>query len=116
MSANADVIIHKRFPCSRGRGNLTYGISSVGRALVSKTRCREFEPLIPCQTEDNMFKKIVNYCKACYDELAHKTTWPSRAQLTHSAVIVLSASLVIAVVVFAMDSLFKWVMSMVYPG
>ena len=116
MSANADDIIHKRFPCSRGRGNLTYGISSVGRALVSKTRCREFEPLIPCQKEDNMFKKIVNYCKACYDELAHKTTWPSRAQLTHSAVIVLSASLVIAVVVFAMDSLFKWVMSMVYPG
>ena len=116
MSANADVIIHKRFPCSRGRGNLTYGISSVGRALVSKTRCREFEPLIPCQKEDNMFKKIVNYCKACYDELAHKTTWPSRAQLTHSAVIVLSASLVIAVVVFAMDSLIKWVMSMVYPG
>ena len=116
MSANADVIIHKRFPCSRGRGNLTYGISSVGSALVSKTRCREFEPLIPCQKEDNMFKKIVNYCKACYDELAHKTTWPSRAQLTHSAVIVLSASLVIAVVVFAMDSLFKWVMSMVYPG
>ena len=116
MSANADVIIHKRFPCSRGRGNLTYGISSVGRALVSKTRCREFEPLIPCQKEDNMFKKIVNYCKTCYDELAHKTTWPSRAELTHSAVIVLSASLVIAVVVFAMDSLFKWVMSMVYPG
>ena len=116
MSANADVIIHKRFPCSRGRGNLTYGISSVGRALVSKTRCREFESLIPCQKEDNMFKKIVNYCKTCYDELAHKTTWPTRAQLTHSAAIVLSASLVIALVVFAMDSLFKWVMSMVYPG
>ena len=94
----------------------TYGISSVGRALVSKTRCREFEPLIPCQKEDNMFEKIVNYCKACYDELAHKTTWPTRAQLTHSAAIVLSASLVIALVVFAMDSLFKWVMSMVYPG
>ena len=63
-----------------------------------------------------MCKKIVNYCKACYDELAHTTTWPTRAQLTHSAAIVLSASLVIALVVFAMDSLFKWVMSMVYPG
>ena len=25
-----------------------YGSSSVGRALVSKTRCREFEPLLPC--------------------------------------------------------------------
>ena len=66
--------------------------------------------------EDNMFKKIANYCKECYDELAHKTTWPSYAELNHSAVIVLSASLVVAAVVFAMDSLFKWAMSMVYPG
>ncbi|MFC2265045.1 MAG: preprotein translocase subunit SecE, partial [Prevotella conceptionensis] len=43
-----------------------------------------------------MFKKIVNYCKACYNELAHNTTWPTRAELTHSAMVVLSASLVIA--------------------
>ena len=63
-----------------------------------------------------MFKKFVNYCKTCYDELAHKTTWPSYAELNHSAVIVLSASLVVAAVVFAMDSLFEWAMSMVYPG
>ena len=60
--------------------------------------------------------KIVNYCKACYDELAHKTTWPSRAELTHSAMVVLSASLVIAVVVFAMDSVFRFVMSNIYPN
>ena len=63
-----------------------------------------------------MFKKIVNYCKACYDELAHKTTWPTRQQLTHSAVVVLSASLVIALVVFAMDSVFKFVMTTIYPN
>ena len=59
--------------------------------------------------------KIVNYCKACYDELAHKTTWPSRAELTHSAM-GLSASLGIALVVFAMDSIFKAFMGVVYPG
>lgn len=90
--------------------------SSVGRALVSKTRCREFEPLFPCQIKDNMFKKIVNYCKTCFDELAHKTTWPTRAELTHSAMVVLSASLIIAVVVFVMDSAFRFVMSTVYPN
>ena len=69
--------------------------------------------------EDNMlktFKKFANYCKACYEELAHKTTWPTRQELTHSAVVVLSASLVIALVVFAMDSAFRWIMSVVYPG
>ncbi|MCI6828039.1 MAG: preprotein translocase subunit SecE [Prevotella sp.] len=63
-----------------------------------------------------MFKKFVNYCKACFDELAHKTTWPSRAELTHSAVVVLSASLVIALVVWAMDLVFKFVMSSIYPN
>ena len=63
-----------------------------------------------------MFKKIVNYCKDCYDELVHKTTWPSRAQLTHSAMVVLTASLVIALVVFAMDFVFQHVMNFVYPG
>jgi preprotein translocase subunit SecE len=63
-----------------------------------------------------MYKKFVNYCKVCYDELAHKTTWPTRAQLTHSAVVVLSASLIIALIVFIMDSWFRWIMGVVYPG
>ena len=63
-----------------------------------------------------MFNKIVNYCKAFYDELAHKTTWPTQKELTHSAVIVLSASLIIALIVFAMDLVFKNLMGIVYPG
>ncbi len=63
-----------------------------------------------------MFKKIANYCKECYDELAHKTTWPTRAELTHSAVVVLSASLIIALVVFGMDFVFENLMKFVYPG
>ena len=63
-----------------------------------------------------MLKKFINYCKACYDELAHKTTWPTRSELTHSAVVVLSASLVIALVVWVMDTIFKSIMTLVYPG
>ena len=61
-----------------------------------------------------MLKKIVNYCKACYDELAHKTTWPTRKELTQSAVLVLTASPIIAVVVWVMDVIFKAVMSSIY--
>ena len=61
-----------------------------------------------------MLKTFINYCKACYDELAHNTTWPTRSELTHSAVVVLSASLVIALVVWVMDSVFKFVMSGIY--
>ncbi len=63
-----------------------------------------------------MFNSIVNYCKACYDELAHKTTWPTWSELTHNAVVVLSASLVIALVVWALDSVFKLVMTSIYPS
>ena len=63
-----------------------------------------------------MFKRFINYCKACFDELAHKTTWPTMKALTHSAVVVLSASLVIALVVWAMDLVFKFVMSSIYPN
>ncbi|MBQ0084886.1 MAG: preprotein translocase subunit SecE [Prevotella sp.] len=63
-----------------------------------------------------MIKKVVNYCKACFDELAHKTSWPTRKELTNSAVLVLSASLIIALIVFVMDQCFGFIMGMVYPG
>ena len=61
-----------------------------------------------------MFKKFIQYCKDSFNELAHKTTWPTRAELTHTAMVVLSASLIIALIVFAMDSVFKAVMSGIY--
>ena len=64
----------------------------------------------------NIVKTFFNYCKACYEELAHKTTWPTRKELTQSAVLVLSASLIIAVVVWLMDVIFKAVMSSIYPN
>ena len=57
---------------------------------------------------------IINYCKNSYEELVHKTTWPSRKELTGSAVVVLIASLCIALVVFAMDSIFHGGMDWVY--
>ena len=64
----------------------------------------------------NVFKTFINYCKACYDELAHKTTWPTRKELTQSAAVVLTASLVIAIVVWLMDVVFKTVMNSIYPN
>jgi len=62
----------------------------------------------------NIVKTFINYCKACYEELAHKTTWPTRKELTQSAVLVLTASLIIAAVVWVMDVLFKAIMSSIY--
>ena len=63
-----------------------------------------------------MFKKIFKYCKESYDELVHKTTWSTRSELTNSAVVVLSASLLIALVVFAMDFVFQSAMEVIYPN
>ncbi|MEG1498107.1 MAG: preprotein translocase subunit SecE [Bacteroidales bacterium] len=47
--------------------------------------------------------KIVNYVKSSYDELMHKVSWPTYAELQNSAVVVFIASLLIALVVFIMD-------------
>ena len=63
-----------------------------------------------------MIKKFIKYCQTCYDELAHKVTWPTYKELTQSAVLVLSASLIIAVVVWLMDICFENIMKFVYPG
>ena len=60
-------------------------------------------------------KKIVTYLKESYDELVHKVSWPTYAELTSSAVAVLYASLLIALVVFVMDFCFQHVMEFVYP-
>ncbi len=58
----------------------------------------------------------VNYCKESYEELVHKTSWPTRSELFNSAIVVLSASLLIAVVVFVMDFTFQHLMEFVYPN
>ena len=69
------------------------------------------------ETEEmKIIKKFIKYCQTCYDELAHKVTWPTYKELTASAMLVLSASLIIALVVWVMDFVFKSVMSVVYPG
>ena len=63
-----------------------------------------------------MFKRVLDYCKESYEELVNKVTWPSRSELAGSAVVVLYASLLIALGVFAMDSVFETVMEFIYPN
>ena len=48
----------------------TYGNSSVGRALVSKTRCREFEPLFPCSK-----RCIIRYIFFCVHPRIPTLSW-----------------------------------------
>ncbi|MCD7901474.1 MAG: preprotein translocase subunit SecE [Bacteroides sp.] len=61
-------------------------------------------------------KKIVNYIKESYNELVHKVSWPTYSELSNSAIVVLSASLLIALAVFAMDFCFQTLMEkLIYP-
>lgn len=58
--------------------------------------------------------KIVENVKASYNELVYKVTWPTRKELTNSAVLVLIASLVLALVVWLMDLCFEHLMTFIY--
>ena len=52
-------------------------------------------------------KKIINYIKESYSELVHKVSWPTQQELTSSTVVVMTASLLMAIVMFAIDFCFK---------
>jgi len=55
--------------------------------------------------------KVANYLQETYNELIHKVSWPSWADLQSSAIVVMVASLIIAVIVFAMDGSFDFIFS-----
>ena len=58
--------------------------------------------------------KIVDSIKASYQELVYKVTWPTRKELTSSAVLVLVASLILALIVWLMDFCFEHLMTFIY--
>jgi preprotein translocase subunit SecE len=58
--------------------------------------------------------KIVNYIKESYTELTQKVSWPTRNELVSSAIVVLIASIIIALIVWVMDLGFETIMSFVY--
>ncbi|MBE6331304.1 MAG: preprotein translocase subunit SecE [Bacteroidales bacterium] len=59
--------------------------------------------------------KIVTYVKESYYELVNKVSWPTRSEVISSSVVVLSASVIIAIVILLMDMLFgQLVMPMIY--
>ena len=99
----------------RSRPVFTHGNSSVGRAPVSKTGCREFESFFPCKKIHKMKKlKLITNIEESYDELRYKTSWPTKKQLLKSALIVMVASVIIALIIFAMDQIVDNLMHFIY--
>ena len=58
--------------------------------------------------------KVIIYIKESYDELMHKVSWPTWTELQSSAIVVSIATLIIAIIVFAMDEVFKNVLDQFY--
>jgi len=58
--------------------------------------------------------KLKIYFEEAYNELVHKVSWPTWKELQSSALIVMVASFIIALIVFVMDSSFENIMSFVY--
>ena len=58
--------------------------------------------------------KFVEYVKESYNELVHKVSWPTRKELAQSSVIVLIASIILALIVWLMDWCFENIMTFIY--
>jgi preprotein translocase subunit SecE len=58
--------------------------------------------------------KLKLYLQEAYDELVHKVTWPTWKELQSSALVVMVASLIISLVIFAMDLSFRNIMEFIY--
>jgi len=58
--------------------------------------------------------KIGTYVKESFNELVHKVTWPTLKELQNSAIIVMVASIIIALVIFLMDFVFENLMDFIY--
>jgi preprotein translocase subunit SecE len=58
--------------------------------------------------------KIKGYLKESFTELVYKVTWPTWSELQNSATLVMVATLIIALVIAAMDLSFDKIMSFIY--
>ena len=56
----------------------------------------------------------VTYIKESYDELMNKVSWPSWSELQSSSFVVAIASIIIALIIYAMDSVFSNVLNVFY--
>jgi preprotein translocase subunit SecE len=58
--------------------------------------------------------KIRLYVTEAYDELMHKVSWPTWVELQQSAVVVLVAAVIMAIIVLGMDIASKYGIGAIY--
>ncbi len=58
--------------------------------------------------------KLITAIEESYDELRYKTSWPTRMQVVKSAIIVMIASAIIALIILIMDQIVDNFMHFIY--
>jgi preprotein translocase subunit SecE len=59
-------------------------------------------------------RRFINYLKESYAELTKKVTWPAWDKLQNSAIVVMVASVIFAIMIFAMDFVIETAMKFIY--
>ena len=59
-------------------------------------------------------RRFINYLKESYVELTKKVAWPSWDKLQNSAIVVMVASVILAVLILAIDFCIKHAVSAIY--
>ena len=60
--------------------------------------------------------KVTEYIKESYEELTDKVTWPTWSELQSSAILVLVAAIIIALIVLLMDESFGRLLQYFYKS
>ena len=58
--------------------------------------------------------KFINYLKESYAEMTKKVAWPTWDKLQNSAILVMVASVIFALVILAMDKVIEVAMKFIY--
>lgn len=58
--------------------------------------------------------KLFKDIKESYNELVYKVSWPTQKNLINSSVLVLIASIILSVFIWAVDTIFSKLMELIY--
>ena len=58
--------------------------------------------------------KKESYIRSSYDELVNKVSWPSWSELQSSTIVVAIATIIIALIIYLMDSVFSNILNVFY--
>jgi preprotein translocase subunit SecE len=62
------------------------------------------------------FQRIRDYIKEAFNELVYKVSWPTRQELSSSTIVVMTASLIMAAVIFVIDTGFEQTIEVFYKN